>query len=148
MLNMIYVMDNVRRGPLSGTNERCGGRKHPTHSPWICDIIPYIKYYIYLLYSISSSHRGRLPKTKNETYILTLFFTSSDSVSVATPATFLASNSVLETFFFPLRTARLFSYGKKWIYLRLFHYLNNIVNIQIQSSSILRFSIFFFFLWS
>lgn len=47
--------------------------------------------------------------------------------------------------FFPLRTARLFSYGKKWIYLRLFHYLNNIVNIQIQSSSILRFSIFFFF---
>ena len=56
---------------------------------------------------------------------------------VADPATFLTSNRVLGPYF-PLRTACLFSYGKKCIFLRFDYYLINIVNIKILN-------IYFFF---
>ena len=51
---------------------------------------------------------------------------------VADPATFLASSSVLGSYF-PLREARLFTYGKKEIYLSLSRHLVNIVDIKILS---------------
>ena len=53
---------------------------------------------------------------------------------VADPATFLASNSVM--FIFSLRTACLFSYGEKYIFLSLYYNLFYIVNIQIQTSKL------------